>query len=129
MYADALILITQAIRKVAININFCFSIYANLTGQLANNSKSKIYFPNRFNVKLKKSICAILYFKAGALPLTYLSMLISHKNLSISHFSSMDDKLDKMTSSWNQSYISPTGKNILINSYYPSILSFYISHS
>lgn len=36
MYADNLILITQATRKSARNINLCFNIYKRLAGQCAN---------------------------------------------------------------------------------------------
>ena len=45
MYADDLILITEASRLAAKNIKFCVSIYSQLTSQNPNTSKSVIYFP------------------------------------------------------------------------------------
>lgn len=80
MYADDLILITQATRKYDRNINLCFSIYEWLTSQRANKIKSEIYFPSRFNCRLGRSICNILSFNPGSFLLTYLGILISPKH-------------------------------------------------
>lgn len=45
MYADDLILITQASRKAAHSINLCLDMYSKLTSQCPNLSKSQIYLP------------------------------------------------------------------------------------
>lgn len=46
MYVDDLIIVTQASRNTAHNINLCLSIYSNLTSQHSNLAKSEIYFPS-----------------------------------------------------------------------------------
>lgn len=79
MYADDLILVTQGSEKIARNIYLCFSIYDKPFWQRVNHTKSVVYFLDRFNWKLKSSICAILNFQAGSFPMTYLGILISPK--------------------------------------------------
>lgn len=115
MYADDLILIPQASRKSACNINLCFSIYEQLIGQHANSFKSEIFFPTRFNRRLKKTTSDILNFKSGMFPLTYLGFLISPNHLALSNFNTMLAKIEKTISFLNHSSISMTGKTILIN--------------
>lgn len=98
MYADDQILVTQDSRKSACNIRFCFNICECLTGQKANSNKSAIYFPTRFNKSLLKSTYNILNFKAESFPFTYLGILISLKRLTLSHFSSMLEKIERTIS-------------------------------
>ena len=43
MYADDLILATKTTRQAARNTNFCLSIYAQLSGQKPNVSKSVVF--------------------------------------------------------------------------------------
>lgn len=75
IYGDDLILITLANRKVAWNINLCLSICHWLTGKSTNMFKSEIIFPDRFNIRLKRSISKILSFKLGALHLPWSNYL------------------------------------------------------
>lgn len=127
IYADNLILITQATRKFARNINLCFSIYERLTGQLSNKSKSSIYFPSSFNCRLKNNICSILGFNSATFPLTYLGMTISPKRLAISNFTSLLAKVENTLSIQKLSRISMAGKTILINSVLMSTPVYYLS--
>lgn len=46
MYANDLNLVTRANRKSARKCKLCLDIYAHLTGQISNSSKSTIYFPS-----------------------------------------------------------------------------------
>lgn len=122
-----LILITQATRKSARNINLCFNIYERLTGQRANKTKSDIYFPTRFNCMLKNSNCQILGFNTGFFPLTYLGISISPKRLALPTFARMLDKTEKILSFWKHSCISMVSKTILINSILMSTPVYYLS--
>lgn len=127
LYDYDLILIAQASRQIAHNINLCFSIYENLTGQRANKAKSEIYFPTRFNKRLSKSISKILEFKIGSFPFVHLGILISPEKLALSYFSSMIDTIEKTISIWRKSRISSAKKNILINSSLLKIPLHYLS--
>lgn len=127
MYDDDLILITQASRKAARNINLCFSIYKRLTGQRVNKSKSDIHFPTRFNCRLRHSICQILGLRAGTFPFSYLGISISPKRLYLPTFANLLNKTEKLLSFWNHSYISMAGKTILINSILMSTPVYYLS--
>lgn len=72
MYADDLVLITQATRRVARNVNLCLSIYSFLTGQNPNLNKSSVYFPKWLNGKLGRGISKILGFSIGGIFSFYL---------------------------------------------------------
>lgn len=72
MYADDLILITHASRSATRNVNFCLSIYGNLTGQCPSYSKSQIFSPSWFNKKISNRICSILNLKPASFPFKYL---------------------------------------------------------
>lgn len=125
MYADDSILISHASRRIARNINMCFHIYENLTGHRANNTKSEVFFPNRFNKRLNVVLVAFLASKL-AISLTYLEILISPKRLAMTHFNSMLDKVEHSISGWHHSRISLVGKSMLINSYIFSISLYYL---
>lgn len=59
MFADDLVLVSYASRCATHNIKILLSIYAQLTGQSLNPSKSQTYFPFRFNKRVSRSICSI----------------------------------------------------------------------
>ena len=86
MYADDLILISHATRRIARNIKFCLAIYAAMTGQYFNSSKSAIYFPEWFNRRVALSIKNILEMEIGHFPFKYLGVIISHKKLARTQF-------------------------------------------
>lgn len=126
MYADDLILITRANRNTARNIKLCLNIYRKLTGQFPNSSKSAIYFPSWFNLRVFASICSILAFPSANFPITYLGILVSPKRLAIVVFNDMIAKIRNICSSWK--YFSKVVKVVLINSSLLSILTItYLS--
>lgn len=86
MYTDDLILISLASRKVASNTILCLHIYQQHVGQNANKLKSAINFPNRFNLRLKRSISNIIAFNTGSFSFKYLGVQISPRNIAISQF-------------------------------------------
>ncbi|XP_039116586.1 uncharacterized protein LOC120252479 [Dioscorea cayenensis subsp. rotundata] len=127
MYADDLILITEASRKSARNIKKCLLFYGNVTGQRINNSKSELIFPSQFNKHLANRITMIMDYKVGSFPVKYLGILISPKKLALSCFTSMVDKIEKSVTFWKKSRISPAGKTILINSSIMTSPLYYLS--
>ena len=110
MYVDDLILVSNASRRTARNIKLCLSIYASLTGQHSNNSKSVIYFPDWFNKRMTGSIRNILNMEIGHFPFNYLGVIISHKRLAVAQFQSMVDKINKTLGLWRHFNLSKAGK-------------------
>ena len=98
MYVNDLILISHASRKTARYIKMCLFIYGHLTSQHPSTSKSKIFFPTWFSENIIKSIYCILSYRDGSFSFTYLGILISTKNLAVSHFNSMLDRIDRTIS-------------------------------
>ncbi|XP_039138822.1 uncharacterized protein LOC120276159 [Dioscorea cayenensis subsp. rotundata] len=127
MYADDLILITHASRRIARNINLCLSIYSNISGQCPNVNKSAVFFPSWFNSRVTKSISSILNFNIASFPLTYLGVFVSPKRLAKQVFNSMVIKITRQCSRWNQSFLSPAAKVVLINYSLLSIPIYYLS--
>lgn len=120
IYADDLILITQASRKAAGNCNLCLSINAHLAGQKPNYTNQLFIFLAE-SIKDSKAISSILNFKIGSFPFTYLGILIARRRISIGQFKPMISRICHTIASWNHSGISLPGRVILINS---SVLSY-----
>lgn len=127
MYADDLILITQATRTVSRTINSCLSIYSSLTDQRPNLSKSQVFFPSWFNKHVLKRICSIIKLKPASFPFTYLDVLISPKKLAVASFKPMVGRISHTCSRWANLKLSPTTKTILINSSFLSISTYALS--
>ncbi|XP_039113706.1 uncharacterized protein LOC120249264 [Dioscorea cayenensis subsp. rotundata] len=105
MYADDLILVTIASRKVARFVKLCLQIYGQLTGQVANSAKSEVFFPSWANGRVIQSICAILSFQQGSFPFTYLGVLISPRRLAQTCFRGMVEKVERSIATWHKSNI------------------------
>lgn len=127
MYADDLIIITHATRRVARNVKLCLSIYSSLNGQTPNLSKSNIYLPHWFNKRVASSLKSILNINIGVYPFVYLGILISFKKLAAVCFQSMVDKVNKIVGGWNRSKLSKPGKDVLIKSILMAIPVYYLS--
>lgn len=127
MYADDLILISTASRKSARNISLRLNIYAHISGQFPNQTKSEIYVPSWFNHQVSSRISGILNFKIGKTPFTYLGVLISPKKLVIAHFDSMINRINKSIVVWRKANLSKAGKSILINSILMDVPIYYLS--
>lgn len=121
-----MILITTASRKVARNINLCLDFYNHLTGQKPL-VKSEIYFPLWFNKKVASSICSILNFKPDKLPFKHLGVNISHRQLHVSSFDPMVDKLNGHIANWRKAKMSKAGKAVVINSIIMATPTYYLS--
>lgn len=126
MNGNDLILITQASRQAARNLNLCLDIYAHLTGQKANASKSTIYFTSWFNSRVSQSIKSILNFNVASFPLTYLGVLMSPKKLCVSYFRPLVDRIYSTCSRWKHSKLSLATKSILMNSSLLAIPTYYL---
>ncbi|XP_039119158.1 uncharacterized protein LOC120255390 [Dioscorea cayenensis subsp. rotundata] len=127
MFADDLVIISQASHKSARFIKLCFDFYGKISGQVPNASKSAIYFPSWANKRVANRICSILNFSAGSFPFKYLGILISAKWLVRSTFDVITDNIKGRCSRWMHSKLSPTAKAVLINSSLLSLPIYYLS--
>lgn len=116
MFADDLILVTNASRLSARNIRLCLNIYQHLTGQKPNLLKSEIFFPSWCNKKISLAISRILGIKVGSFPFTYLGIPISPKKLLVKNFYFLHEKVKNSIQTWNHYTISTVGRVVLINS-------------
>ncbi|XP_039133192.1 uncharacterized protein LOC120270234 [Dioscorea cayenensis subsp. rotundata] len=117
----------EASRKSARNISLRLNIYAHISGQFPNQTKSEIYVPSWFNHQVSSRISGILNFKIGKTPFTYLGVLISPKKLVIAHFDSMINRINKSIVVWRKANLSKAGKSILINSILMVVPIYYLS--
>ena len=76
-----------------------FFHFACLTGQNPYLAKYEILFPGWFHQRGSNSVRAILSFNIGRFPFTYLRVLISHRKLSVTHFNSLIEKVNKVVAS------------------------------
>lgn len=86
MFANDLILITNASRTTAKNSLLCLNIYFDIIGQKPNLSNLAIYLPSWCNKKFSKSIPRIMGTKLGSFLFFYLGAPISPKRLPVNRF-------------------------------------------
>lgn len=106
MYANDLILVSKATRKIDRNCNLYLSIYSKLTGQHPNYSKSVVLFPSWVSKWFVKSIFSILNFRIGSFPFTYVGVMITPKRIKISPIKPMVSHISNITNVWNHSNFS-----------------------
>ncbi|XP_039119935.1 uncharacterized protein LOC120256290 [Dioscorea cayenensis subsp. rotundata] len=127
MFADDLILVTQASRRAARGINQCLNVYGFLTGQRPNFAKSHIFFPTWCNKHVSSRIRAILNLTQASFPFKYLGILISPKRLAVSTFKPMIDKIRLQCNRWSNFNLSSAAKATLINYSLLSIPTYTLS--
>ncbi|XP_039130816.1 uncharacterized protein LOC120267185 [Dioscorea cayenensis subsp. rotundata] len=127
MFADDLVIITQMSRKAARSIKICLDFYGKISGQVANVSKSAIYYPTWASKRVASRICSILNFSAATFPFRYLGILISPKRLAKSTFAALIDNIKNRCSRWVHSKLSPAAKTVLINTSLLSLPIYYMS--
>lgn len=93
MFADDLVIISRATRKVARFISLCLDLYEKISGHSPNVSKSIIYFPSWINKRIAKGICSILNTPAASFPTKYLGVFVSPKRLAKAIFNPIIDNI------------------------------------
>lgn len=115
-YADDLILFSKAEDKDCSNIFNILKIFCDISGQLVNFKKSKLFCSK-----------SVPFFRAQALsakmgiPLTndlgaYLGLPLVHKNVFNNHYKFIIDKVHKKLSNWKAKSLSVAGRHTLIKS-------------
>lgn len=115
MFADDLILITEASRVSARNCLLYLNLFQDLTAQRPNLHKSAIYIPSWCNKNLSNSISRILGISLGSFPFTYLGIPFSPKILLINQLQHIPHRVNNAIHSWNHSSISIAGKVTLLS--------------
>ena len=127
LFADDLIIVTQASRAAARHCMLCLGYYSSLIGQCPNPSKYGVYFPSSLNRRVALSIKNILGMNSGNYPYKYLGVQISPCNILDNQYQFMIDRMVNTVKSCNHSFFSYAGKIVLINSSLLSIPNYLMS--
>ena len=114
-YADDTIILTGCEDKYIKVMKFLLYCFEWMSGLKINYHKSEVIV---FGVEEEEQqrIANMLNCKIGKLPMTYLGIPISEKNLRLKDFTNMTSKLRKKLQPWKSRNLSYGGRLILCNS-------------
>ena len=88
--------------------------YANSTGQLINPSKCSILFGDSCNQETRDEVKQILHVTQETFESKYLGLPTPEGRMSKGKFKSLQEKLLKRLTQWEENYLSQGGKEVLI---------------
>jgi ribonuclease HI len=125
-YADDLMIYCKGNLTGLRALKELFLKYASESGQCVSHSKSTIYSgsitPRRLDI-----IVALLNFKVGTLPFTYLGVPVFKGKPKSCHLQPIADKIKLKLSAWKASLLSIAGRVQLVKSVIQSMLTYSIS--
>ena len=125
LFADDFILFCDANPQHLIYIWLVLTYFEVVTSLRVNMSKSKMVpvgvVPNL------STLADIMYCRIGALPLTYLGMLLGASFKSKSIWNSIVEKMECKLAGWKSLYLSKGGRLTLLKSTLSSLPMYYLS--
>ncbi|KAK4428248.1 hypothetical protein Salat_1124400 [Sesamum alatum] len=104
----------------------CLQKFRNVPGLVVNTAKSDIFTAGIQNNELD-SILARTKFSRGEMPVRYLGIPLSAKQLSIADFSLLVDRIENCICKWRTKFFSFTGRLELIRSVIQGVECFWPS--
>ncbi|KAK4726976.1 hypothetical protein R3W88_031893 [Solanum pinnatisectum] len=102
----------------------CFQQFSKVSGLLANQAKSCVYFGG-VSEEIQQKILQHTGFSKGDLPFRYLGVPLSSKKLSISQCQPLIDKIMGRINTWTTKFLSYAGRLQLVNSVLSAMQGFW----
>ncbi|KAF7826059.1 ribonuclease H [Senna tora] len=128
MFADDLLLFSEASPSQIKTILDCLELFCNLSGHKINNSKTSIFFTKNTSQSTITDIISLSGFKQCSSMGKYLGTNIIHGMHSRGHYNHILEKLKKKLAGWKASCLSMAGRVSLINSVTSSIPVFHMQN-
>lgn len=125
-YADDTILFLEDDSDQAKNLKLILCAFEKLSGLKINFHKSELFYFGEAKGKVDRYI-EVFGHKEGAIPFKYLGILMSHQKLANKDWGQMEERFQKMLSSWKGKLLSVGGRLVLINSVLTSLPIFMLS--
>ncbi|PKU82193.1 Putative ribonuclease H protein [Dendrobium catenatum] len=125
MYADDLIIFSEANKISLKTISAILKNYCKWTGQVVNSGKSSLLFSKSISRSSVKNLSRLLNFKVVK-ELDFLGTKIVLRRLVKSDFNYLIDKAVAKLNMWGNKFISLAGKIVLLNASFLS-LSIFVS--
>lgn len=104
----------------------CLNNYIACSGQCINYNKSMIYFFNN-TLNLQAQVTAILGFLNGSLPLVYLGLPLTIKEVTPNFWNSILERIQRKLAGWIGSLLSHDGKLQLLSIVLQGIPIYFLS--
>lgn len=123
-FADDLLLFNRGDTTSAPLLYGCFQEFSQVSGLVANQAKSDIYFGGVPEV-IQQQILQHIGFTRGTLPFKYLEVPLSTKRLAIHQCKPLLDKIVEKINSWTVKYLSYAERLQLVQRVLNSIQAFW----
>jgi hypothetical protein len=123
LYADDVMIFCTGLKS---NIRYLLAIfknYADVSGQIINNSKSRFY-TGAMSVVREQMLGDLLGFGAGSIPFNYLGCPVFKGKPKYIYFLAISDKIKMKLASWKGSLLSIMGRVQLVKSIIHGMLLF-----
>lgn len=121
MYVDDIILCIRANKKTYENLRQILDVYYEITGQKANMSKSKIYFPKHCPLNTRQRIVNALDITQGEFPFKYLGTYIDPTSRPRQIYQACVNNIQKKLQTWQAKMLTQAGKVTFAKSVISSI--------
>ncbi|GKB34451.1 RNA-directed DNA polymerase, eukaryota, reverse transcriptase zinc-binding domain protein [Tanacetum coccineum] len=125
-FADDLLVLCRGDIKSVKVVKSAMDIFSSISGLNPNIGKSIIFFSN-VEEQVRNEILAILPFKIGSLPVTYLGVPLITKSPTFTDCKCLIDKVKEKVSNWKNKLLSYVGRLQLIASILSSMQVYWAS--
>lgn len=121
LFADDIILFSQVDKKSIQSIHNILTLFSNLSGQKISLAKSRIYCSKNTTTSQKRLLSASFNFPITENLGKYLGFPLVSSTLKKQDFNFLIDNIQAKLSSWENRFLSPSGRTTLIKSTLTSI--------
>ncbi|XP_057801234.1 uncharacterized protein LOC131016514 [Salvia miltiorrhiza] len=125
LYADDILVFGRATEANARTILHILNFYGSLFGQICSMEKSHIFFGDKVQNSLRRSIKGILKFRRGTLPFVYLGVPIFAGAIKAIYLRAIHDRILLKFARWKGMHLSMAGRICLVK----SVIQISITHS
>ncbi|XP_057803256.1 uncharacterized protein LOC131018559 [Salvia miltiorrhiza] len=124
-YADDILVFGRATEANARTILHILNFYGSLSGQICSMEKSNIFFGDKVQSRLRRSIMGVLKFKRGTLPFIYLGVSIFAGAIKAIYLRAIHDRILLKFARWKGMHLSMARRICLVK----SVIHSSITHS
>ncbi len=125
-YADDTIFFCEVKSRQIKNLLFIWQIFEWASGLKINSSKTELFYLGGHDTRGER-LAAILGCRLGALPIRYLGLPLTNRQLRKEDWWFIIGRIEKMIGGWQAKLLSQGGRLVLVNSVLSNLPLYYLS--